>query len=299
MWATRTPQLLNTKNIEKRSVAIVTDSASDFEDENLNIYVVPMRYNFGSKGYKDKVSQTSSEFYKELTKGEHHPQTSQPSSGDFKKQYQFLSSHYETIISLHLPKKLSGTYQSAKNAAKKADDAKITVIDTNNASVGNGLIVKYAAKLVKAGKTHEEVISGIKKAINKTQIYVVLDNLNSAVKGGRVKPTIKVISDFLNLKPIMSIKKNGTLGPIGAMWGNKNVVKKIANFINKKIVFNKQYDIAIAHSICEENAELLRKLLYEKSQNINSISILELGCALGTHTGAGTLAIGLQERLSI
>ena len=292
-------QLLNTKNIEKRSVAIVTDSASDFEDENLNIYVVPMRYNFGSKGYIDKVSQTSSEFYKELTKGEHHPQTSQPSSGDFKKQYQFLSSHYETIISLHLPKKLSGTYQSAKNAAKKADDAKITVIDTNNASVGNGLIVKYAAKLVKAGKTHEEVISGIKKAINKTQIYVVLDNLNSAVKGGRVKPTIKVISDFLNLKPIMSIKKNGTLGPIGAMWGNKNVVKKIANFINKKIVFNKQYDIAIAHSICEENAELLRKLLYEKSQNINSISILELGCALGTHTGAGTLAIGLQERLSI
>jgi len=292
-------QLLNTKNIEKRSVAIVTDSASDFEDENLNIYVVPMRYNFGSKGYIDKVSQTSSEFYKELIKGEHHPQTSQPSSGDFKKQYQFLSSHYETIISLHLPKKLSGTYQSAKNAAKKADDAKITVIDTNNASVGNGLIVKYAAKLVKAGKTHEEVISGIKKAINKTQIYVVLDNLNSAVKGGRVKPTIKVISDFLNLKPIMSIKKNGTLGPIGAMWGNKNVVKKIANFINKKIVFNKQYDIAIAHSICEENAELLRKLLYEKSQNINSISILELGCALGTHTGAGTLAIGLQERLSI
>ena len=292
-------QLLNTKNIEKRSVAIVTDSASDFEDENLNIYVVPMRYNFGSKGYIDKVSQTSSEFYKELTKGEHHPQTSQPSSGDFKKQYQFLSSHYETIISLHLPKELSGTYQSAKNAAKKADDAKITVIDTNNASVGNGLIVKYAAKLVKAGKTHEEVISGIKKAINKTQIYVVLDNLDSAVKGGRVKPTIKVISDFLNLKPIMSIKKNGTLGPIGAMWGNKNVVKKIANFINKKIVFNKQYDIAIAHSICEENAELLRKLLYEKSQNINSISILELGCALGTHTGAGTLAIGLQERLSI
>ena len=292
-------QLLNTKNIEKRSVAIVTDSASDFEDENLNIYVVPMRYNFGSKGYIDKVSQTSSEFYKKLIESNHHPQTSQPSIGDFKKQYQFLSSHYETIISLHIPKKLSGTYQSAKNASKQTPDAKITVIDTNNASVGNGLIVKYAAKLVKAGKTHEEVISGINKAINKTQIYVILDNLNSAVKGGRLNPTIKVISDFLNLKPIMSIKKDGTLGPIGTMWGKKNVVKKIANFINKKIDSNKEYNIAIAHSICEENAKLLRKLLYEKSQNIKSISILELGCALGSHTGAETLAIGLQEHLSV
>ena len=292
-------QLLNTKNIEKRSVAIVTDSASDFEDENLNIYVVPMRYNFGSKGYIDKVSQTSSEFYKKLIESNHHPQTSQPSIGDFKKQYQFLSSHYETIISLHIPKKLSGTYQSAKNASKQTPDAKITVIDTNNASVGNGLIVKYAAKLVKAGKTHEEVISGINKAINKTQIYVILDNLNSAVKGGRLNPTVKVISDFLNLKPIMSIKKDGTLGPIGTMWGKKNVVKKIANFINKKIDSNKEYNIAIAHSICEENAKLLRKLLYEKSQNIKSISVLELGCALGSHTGAETLAIGLQEHLSV
>ena len=292
-------QLLNTKNIEKRSVAIVTDSASDFEDENLNIYVVPMRYNFGSKGYIDKVSQTSSEFYKELTEGVHHPQTSQPSVGDFKKQYQFLSSHYETIISLHLPKKLSGTYQSAKNASKQAPDAKITVIDTNNASVGNGLIVKYAAKLVKAGKTHEEVILGINHAVKNTQIYVVLDNLDSAVKGGRLNPTVKIISDFLNLKPIMSIKKDGSLGPIGTMWGRKNVVKKITKFIIKKIESNKNYDIAIAHSVCEENAELLRKLLYENCKNINSISLLELGCALGSHTGSGTIAIGIQEHLSI
>ena len=290
-------QLLNTKNIEKRSVAIVTDSASDFEDENLNIYVVPLRYNFGSKGYIDKVSQTSSEFYKELTSGTHHPQTSQPSAGDFKKQYQFLSSHYETIISLHIPKKLSGTFQSAKNASKQTPDAKITVIDTNNASVGNGLIVKYAAKLVKAGKTHEEVLSGINKAIEKTQIYVVLDNLDSAVRGGRLNPTIKLISDFFNLKPIMSIKKDGSLGPIGAMWGKKNVVKKISKSIIKKMNSNKEYDIAIAHSVCEEKAELLRKLLYEKCPNIKSISILELGCALGSHTGTGTLAIGIQEHL--
>ena len=143
------------------------------------------------------------------------------------------------------------------------------------------------------------MISGINKAIKKTQIYVVLDNLNSAVKGGRLNPTIKLISDFLNLKPIMSIKKDGSLGPIGTMWGKKNVVKKITNSIIKKMNTNKQYDIAIAHSICEENAELLRKLLYEKCSNIKSISILELGCALGSHTGSGTLAIGLQEHLSI
>ncbi len=293
-------QLLNTKNTQKRSVAIVTDSASDFMDDNLNIYVVPLRYSFGSKGYIDKVSQTSSEFYKELRDGNYHPQTSQPSAGDFKKQYQFLSSHYETIISLHIPKNLSGTYQSAKNASKQTPDAKITVIDTNNASVGNGLIVKYAAKLVKAGKTHEEVLSGINEAIEKTQIYIGFDNLNSAVKGGRIKPILGSICNFLNIKPIMSIKKDGSkLKPVGGMWGKKYSPRKFANFLIKKIDSNKTYDLAIAHSICEENAEHLRKILYEKCPNIKSISILELGCALGSHSGPGTLAVGLQEHLSI
>ena len=291
-------ELLNTKNIEKRSVAIVTDSSADFEDENLNIYIVPLRYSFGSKGYIDKVSQTTSEFYDNLINNEYHPQTSQPTVGDFKKQYQFLSSHYETIISLHLPKKLSGTYQSAANASKNSPDAKITVIDTNNASVANGLIVKYAAKLVKAGKTHKEVLFGIKKAIKKTKVYVFLNNLDSAVKGGRVSPTIKFITNLLNIKPVMSIKKDGSLGPIGFIFGNKTT-RKINKFITQKLEKNIKYDIAIGHTICEEDAMILRKALYEKHKNINSISILDIGCALGAHVGTNTIAVGIQETLDI
>ena len=292
-------QLLNTNNIEKRSVAIVTDSASDFKDENLNIYVVPLRYSFGNKGYIDKVSQTITEFYKELTENKYHPQTSQPTAGDFKKQYQFLSSHYETIISLHIPKKLSGTYQSAVNATKNSPDAKITVIDTNNMSVGNGLIVKYTAKLIKAGKSHDEVINGIKNAIKKTKVYAIADNLSYAVKGGRVSSTKKMIADLLNVKPVMSITKDGKLGPIGAIFGKKNITKKIYTYIKKQIDSNKIYDMAIGHCINEEEAEILRKMIYENHSNINSINVLEIGCALGAHTGPGTLAIGIQEKLDI
>jgi len=98
----------------------------------------------------------------------------------------------------------------------------------------------------------------------------------------------------------MSIKKDGSkLKPVSGMWGKKYNPHKFANFLIKKIDSNKTYDLAIAHSICEENAEHLRKILYEKCPNIKSISILELGCALGSHSGPGTLAVGLQEHLSI
>ena len=95
------------------------------------------------------------------------------------------------------------------------------------------------------------------------------------------------------------MKKDGSkLALIGEMWGKKYSPHKLANFVIKKIDSDKTYDLAIAHSICEENAEHLRKILYEKCPNIKSISILELGCALGSHSGPGTLAVGVQEHLS-
>ena len=144
------------------NVAIITDSGADFNEDNLDIHVVPVRYNFGDKGYIDKVSQTTTEFFNELSTNPMHPQTSQPVPGDFRRQYQFLSSHYKSIISIHIPHKLSGTLQSAKTAIKRTPEANVTVLDSYNISVGLGLIVKRAAEFVKAGKSHEQIIKEVK-----------------------------------------------------------------------------------------------------------------------------------------
>ena len=139
-------------------IAIVTDSGADIpEDFALDIHTVPVRYNFGNTGYIDKLSQTPEEFYHELATNPDHPKTSQPTPGDFRRQYQYLQSHYNSIISIHLPHKLSGTYQSAINASKRVDNASITVVDGLSASLGLGLIVMKAAALAKDGKNHNEI----------------------------------------------------------------------------------------------------------------------------------------------
>ena len=161
------------------------------------------------------------------------------------------------------------------------------------------MIVKYAAKLIKAGKTHEEIITGINNAIEKTKVYAIAGSLDYAVKGGRVSSTKKIIADLLNIKPVMSITKDGKLGPIGAIFGKKNTTKKIYTYLSKQINPNKIYHSAIGHCINEKEAEILRKIIYEKHSNINSISVLEIGCALGAHTGPHTLAIAIQEKLNI
>ena len=130
-------------------IAIVTDSGCDiqYDTHNSNIHIVPVRYSFGDKEYIDKISQTTEQFYNELKTNPVHPKTSQPPIGDFLNKYENLSTHYKSIISIHIPEKISGTLQSARNAKKKIKNFNITDIDSCSASVGLGLIIKSASKL--------------------------------------------------------------------------------------------------------------------------------------------------------
>ncbi|MDP7465932.1 MAG: DegV family protein, partial [Candidatus Marinimicrobia bacterium] len=91
MWQ----QQEDAQGYKSKGVAIVTDSGADIpEDIDLDIHTVPVRYNFGEIAYVDKLSQTPEEFYNELATNPEHPQTSQPTPGDFRRQYQFLQTHY-------------------------------------------------------------------------------------------------------------------------------------------------------------------------------------------------------------
>ena len=280
-------------------VAIITDSGADFNEEDLDIHVVPVRYNFGDKGYIDKVSQTTSEFFEELYNNPIHPQTSQPVPGDFRRQYQFLSSHYKSIISIHIPHKLSGTLQSAKTAIKRTPEANVTVIDSNNISVGLGLIVKRAAELVKAGKSHEQIIKEVKRVSKKTSIYASVEDLSYSVKGGRVPKIVMRISDFLHVKPILSTGDDGAMKPAGVIFGSKKRPQKLARFVANRHSTTKTYRISIGHANCLEDAEILKKIIEDTFKKIESIDLLEIGSALGVHAGPGALLVGIQEHRKI
>ena len=98
------------------SIAIVTDSGADIPEEFLkDVHVVPVKYSFGRQQHIDRVTQTTREFYEQMAVDSNHPKTSQPVPRDFKKTYNFISSHYSSILSIHLSSAVSGTYQSALN----------------------------------------------------------------------------------------------------------------------------------------------------------------------------------------
>ena len=287
------------QNDEKAEIAIVTDSAADFNTEKFDIHVVPVRYNFGEKGYIDKVSQTIPEFYKELATNPKHPQTSQPVPGDFNRQYQLLGTHYNSIISIHIPNAVSGTMQSAKTAAKRLPESSVTVIDSLNISVGQGLIVTHAARLVNAGKNHDEVIKGIKFAKGVTRVYCCVNDLSYSVRGGRVPHSIKVIADLFHLHPILTTASNGKLEKSGVVFGRKNLGKKMVRYMNKKHDNKLPYRISIGHCNCPMEGKILLDGIKKTFTNLISIELLEVGGALGVHTGPGSLVVAIQDEIKI
>ncbi len=278
------------------TVAIITDSGADIpENQEMDIHMIPVRYNFGNRGYIDKVSLTSKEFYHELATNPHHPQTSQPTPGDFRRQYQYLATHYRSIISIHLPAVLSGTLQSAMNAAKRVPDTTITIVDACTVSIAQGLIVMSAVEAAKEGKSHDEILQVVEDAKNRTQVYVVIPDLTWAVRGGRVKKSKKKLVDLLHITPILTTGESGEIRTATIRPGRKNLEKKLADYTVSRLERDKVYRFLIGHSDNEEGAEKVAALIRKDVQGLHSIHCLDLGGALGVHAGPGSLAVAFQE----
>ena len=163
----------HTTHMGARKVAIITDSAADIADADmdaLDIHFVPLRVQFGEQGFLDKLSISPKEFFEELQRNPNHPTTSQPAPGDYRRQYEFLASHFEDVLAITLSSKVSGTHAAAATAANRVrggsfgqgaghGHGKVHVVDSLNASLGQGLIVRHEAELAEAG--HEVRIGGV------------------------------------------------------------------------------------------------------------------------------------------
>jgi len=254
--------------------------------------MIPVRLNFGNEHFVDKVTITSSEFWEKLDSNPHHPQTSQPTPGDFLRQYQLLSSHYKQAISLHIPANLSGTFQSATLAAQKMDDMPISILDSRNGSIGIGLIAIRIAEAVKAGKSIEEILNIANHAINNTSLFLGLKTLEYGVRGGRVPNSVKKIADLLRINPILSFTPSG-IKPVGKTFGRKNIIKKFKHYVEKSTNFEQPLRIGISHANCEEIA-LEYKEEFSKKIGKENVFISEIGPALGAHAGPGGMVIATQ-----
>ena len=281
-----------------RRFAVITDSAADIVDddiERLDIHMVPCRIQFGDRSYLDKVSISTDEFFEELASNPSYPTTSQPAPGDFRRQYQFLASHFADVISINLTARVSGTFQAAESAAERVNaPGRIRVIDSRNASVGQGLLAVHAAECAKAGLTADATIEALESLIPQTLTFALVNDLRFAVRGGRIPAYIKTIADILRVLPVIRTVPDGRVATSAFLFGRRNRLKKFARYVARKSNLDVPLVVAIGHAISRSEAVELARLLRQEIPNIERLITTDLGAALGVHGGPGTVMVATQ-----
>jgi DegV family protein with EDD domain len=278
-------------------VVVVSDSAADWPDdaaERLELHMVPVRVHFGPKSYLDKVSLTPQQFYHELVTNPNHPKTSQPPPGDFRRMYEFLLSHFHSVVNVCLTSKVSGTYNAAVTAAQRVSTERIAVVDSGTVSLGQGMLAVYAAECAQAGYTQAEVLAALERARARTITVAVLSRLDYAVRGGRVPKAIKPIADFLRLAPILVVKPDGRVTVGGALLGRHDLARRIARRLRRQMTGTQPYRVWVGHANTPELATQMLAALTDGGVNIESQHAMAVGTALGAHGGPGMLVAAIQ-----
>ena len=278
------------------------DTAVDLTPEYLeqrNIPYISFHYNIDGNEYTDDLGKSLSyeEFYKKIDAGS-MPTTSQiniADSIDFFEKY--LKEGYD-IIHLAFSSGLSGTYNSARNAADELKDSypnqKIIVIDSLAASSGYGLLLDSLYELKASGATIEEVAEFAETNKLKLQHWFYTTDLTHFKRGGRVSATAAAIGNLLNLCPFMNVDKDGKLAVLSKIKGKKKAAKEACSKMLELCDDGENYNkrCFISNSGCIEDAEYLASLLNEKFPNIEGgVQIFDIGTIIGTHTGRGTVAL--------
>jgi DegV family protein with EDD domain len=278
-------------------VAIVTDSTADFPLEYIekyNITVVPLSVIFEEVAYIDNgIDITKDEFYRKLKISKKLPTTAQPTPADFAVVYKKLLEDHESIISVHISKKMSGTHDSAEAARKELGPTRdITVIDSEVTTIALGLIILKAARLASEDKPKNEILDAINDLKSKIDTLFIPRTLDYLLKGGRIGRAKGLIASLLEIKPILTIH----LGEVSQYKTTRrwNQAKnELTSSMQSMITGAGNLMVAIADAdLKDEGDEVASKIIELFKPGF--VFRATIGCVVGTHLGPG-LAIAFYE----
>jgi DegV family protein with EDD domain len=281
-------------------IAFVTDSTAGIPTdmvEQFKVTVVPLQVVFGTETFRDGIDLTEEQFFERLKSANPLPTTSQPTVGDFEETYRKLLADpdVESIISVHLSTKLSGTVSAATTAAERIQQEsgsakKIAVIDSLEAYMGEGLLVINGARAAEKGKGHDEIVSMLEEMKHKIHLYLLVDTLEFLKRGGRIGGAQALLGTMLNIKPILQLKE-GRIEPYERVRTRRKAMERITE-IGAEAMQGRPVQMAIGHAQAAEDAQALTAMAKQKMNVVEEFHT-PLGPVISTHTGPGVLGFVL------
>jgi DegV family protein with EDD domain len=278
-------------------IAIVTDSTADIPKdlvEKYKIKVVPLYVNFEDRSYlNDGVDITSKQFYEKLENVKKQVTTSQPTPQDFIKAYNELLKENETIISIHLSQKMSGTFASAEIARKELVGKNIEVIDSELVHMPLGVLVIRAAELALGGKSKEEILKAVNDLKQNISILFIPSSLKYLIMNGRIGRARGLIASVLEIRPILTLH----MGEVSQFKTTRRFSQAKNELINSmKSVINDTSKLMVIVSDSNakvEGDEMAQRI--KETFNPKQIMRAEIGPVVGNNLGPGGIAVTFYE----
>ena len=270
-----------------------TDSTANLPKnlyKDLDISMIPLQIYLDGEIYDDLSEKLPvHEFYNKMKAGA-NPKTAQINEQTAREYFENLLATGDDVLHISFSSALSGNTSTIIRVAEELNQThnnKIVVIDSLNASVGEGLLVLHARDLINEGKSIDEVAQIINELKNRTCSYFTVDQLKYLVRGGRVSKLAGTIGSILNIKPILRVEDEGKLVSFKKIISRKKALQELATICASKID-DKKY-VYIAHAVCEDEAKIVANFVNDQIGVMPQI--VDLTQVIGSHTGPGLIAL--------
>lgn len=275
-------------------IAVVTDSTAFLSDEtksNENLFVVPIPVILDGKIYNEGIDIEANEYYELLNNSQEFPTTSQPAMGEVLELYHNLAKKgYDQVISIHLSSGISGFVTNLSALSSTVEDITVHPFDSLITSAPMGHMVEVALEMSESGANVTEILERLSVIREYTSAYMIVDDLNNLVRGGRLTNGAAVIGSLLKIKPILNFEK-GKIVVFEKIRSSKKAYLRVAEELgNKTAEINLPLRYFVIHANNLEVAEAEKAALLAKYPGID-ISISHFGPVIGSHLGEKAIGI--------
>lgn len=276
------------------SVRIITDSASDMSPaEHPALRVLPLSVTFGSDVYMDGVDIDHQRFYEMLVERDELPKTGQVNPHAFSQAIAEAREAGDEAVIITVGAKLSGTNQSARTALAEAPGGDVFVVDSNNVTLGERVLVEYALRLADEGRSAAQIAAAVEAVRDRVVVIGLLETLEYLVRGGRLSAAAGAVGTLLNVKPVVAAE-DGLIVQLGKARGSKNG----RNLLNQKVeqAGGVDFSMPLALGYTGLSDAVLKKYIEDSAalwagHAENELPIHTIGATIGTHVGPGAVAV--------
>ena len=275
-------------------LAVITDSSAFLQAETLrkeDLFVLDIPVNIDGQEYVEGVNLTAQEFYEKMASASELPKTSQPSIAKLDEILSSLKDKgYTHALGLFLSSGISGFHQNIQYMTDEFEGLTIAFPDTRITSAPLGFMVESVFQWSEQGDDFQSILDKLTEQIENTSAFIMVDDLDHLVKGGRLSNGAAILGNLLSIKPILYFNDQGVIEVYEKVRTEKKATKRLVEIVKEATAIG-NYQITVIHGNAPQKAADLRQLLIDGGV-ATDVSIATFGSVIGTHLGEGSIALG-------